>query len=151
MNFRQLWKRVVKGRINVYARNDKDTIHEKKRFLNKTLFIQKEKNPVLLKYNYFNLTKMIENDSLLKFSDRKIHLHYGGKAMMVAGIITTSITAVAFIFTVMLGPKNSVGATSLTKASLFFLSGIGNLIASTKIENNSSKISLDPIYYYNSL
>ncbi len=148
---RKLWKRVIKGNLKIYARNDKDTIWHKRRGLEKVLYIQKDKNEFLYKYNYFNLIKIIEQDSIIEISQQKINQHYGGKTMMIVGIVNTSFTAVALLSAYIVALPRSIPSKALYRAGIFFISSIGNIFSSILIQNNAKKLSLNPVHFYNSL
>lgn len=150
---RKLWKRVVEGKINVYALNDKDTIQDRYGNLQKSLMIQKGSEGSIKPYNNTNLYNMIKgDDSLENYVHKKMVAGRSGKGLMVAGIVTIGVSAFSLVVEGLLAlfeSDENMGTYAIISTTGLGI-GIGGMVSGIVINKKSKKVSLDPIYYFNS-
>jgi hypothetical protein len=150
----RLFKQVVKGKINVFALNPGDTIHNRKGNITKHLFIQKGigNKPVI--YTNRNLVKMIQDqpDLALEIRSKNVKIK-GGSAMVISGAIIAGVTVVVGAFGALIteafGDRESANIFLAFGGSGAFL-GAGLIGGGVALKTGTNKLSLDPIYFYNS-
>ncbi len=154
IQYRRIWKRVVSGKINVYALHEKDTARDERGRVTKTLYMQHESGDEMLPYRVKNLYRMIgSDDSLRKMLAHNIAIGRGGKSIMIGGIITTAASAFSLLVEgvlALLDADVDNAAVYVTASTTGLLSGAAGIVSGAAINKRSKYINLDPIYYYNS-
>ncbi len=86
---KRLWQRVIKGRINVYALHDGDTLRNKRGNIEKVLMMQKGDLGTLFPSNTENMLRMMSDDTVIgQYLQTKIKRCNRAKAMFVgSGIV----------------------------------------------------------------
>lgn len=151
---RHLWKRVVTGKINVFALIDKDTIADKARYVHKNLFIQKNQTNKYLKLTNNNLMLLSrDNATIYENIKQREDLNEIGKTVGIPSAFATGLSGVALLytgFTSFLNPNKTLNNGYVYKISIAgIIVGTSGTIIGSLISSNSKKMSLDPIYYYN--
>ena len=149
---RHLYKQVVKGKINVYALHDSDTLTDRHGHLRKTVYIETEgRKPVV--YSLHNLTPMIyDNESLATQIKEENTKRISGNAMIITGIIAGVPATIGGLFVALVGAlirddQTTNNALFVAGAGVAF--GSGMIGGGVGLKANAKKPTLEFIHWYN--
>ena len=153
IRFRRIWKRVVKGRLNVYALQVEDTSRDDKGHVKKQLYIQGNTVDEPIAYQAKNLYRLLSNsDSLRRMMGSQLATSRGGKALMTGGIVKTAASTFTLLVEGMLVLlETDVDEMEVLAAgsAMGLGTGLAGIITGLKINKNSKQLNLDPVYYIN--
>lgn len=149
---RHLWKRVIDGKIEVFALRDIDTIPNRVDNLTKNVLIKKGDSR-LLDFSNKNLLYLIEEDTLIYDEIiGKVAMSKAGIGTAIGGGVITGLSGISLLLTgfyALIDNKNDYSKqASIATAGLIV--GAGTLTTGLILNADSRKKSLYPIYYYNS-
>ncbi len=150
---RRLYKQVVKGHINVYALNEKDTITDRKGNLTKKVFIQHDTDRKPVVYTRKNLIHMISDNEEITLEQKDLNAKTnGGKAMIISGVSIGVPTVVIGLFgafiTAIFGDDTSANQF-LAVAGAGVAVGTGLLVGGSVMKAGTSGLNLLPVHAYN--
>ncbi len=150
---RHLYKQVVKGKINVYALNDRDTITDRHGNLRKEVFIEKTivRKPVV--YTLRSLIPMItDNESLSTQIRDENSKRNGGNAMIITGIAAGAPATIGGLFVAFISSlfgENQTANDALTVAGAGVAFGGGMIGGGAALKASTQKPNLELIHWYN--
>jgi hypothetical protein len=146
----RFWKRVVHGKINVYALRDQDTVERRKGVVRK-LFIQEGDEGHIMPYSNKNLFGMSVN-RVDPNVQSKLRSNGSAKAMIVSGAVIMGASALVLFAGALIHiyyPENAKGNTMLAIGGVGVLVGVGSLTGGFFLKSKSKRISLKHIRAYN--
>ena len=149
---RHLYKQVVKGKINVYALNESDTLVDQRGNLRKAVYIEKDgRKPVI--YSLKNLLRMTrDNESLTTQLNDEDAKRIGGTTMIIAGIlggVPTTIGGLFVAFISALFRDDQTTNNALTAAGVGIAFGSGMIGGGAALKASATKPNLELIHWYN--
>lgn len=152
-NGHQLFKRIVSGKINVYALSATDTMTDKRGKLKRRVYIQYGEQGEPLVFNTVNLMNMLAPDSelgtrLKEYRTRQV----GGSAMMGTGMVLSIPVmsaggAIALVASAFGSDAGSLGLSLLATGTLV---GVGLIYGGAQIRSKGHIRGLDPVHEVNS-
>ena len=151
-NGRSLYKQVVKGKVNVYAKVDRDTITDRNGNLKQAVFIQNATGKPLI-YSDKNLIKLIDDPELSYTLRSRNASKNSGKVMTIVGISVGAPLVVGGAFVALLSAlfsDNETANTALIVSGAGLALGGGLIGSGIALSSKSKKMSLRTIHLYNS-
>lgn len=147
----RFWKRVIHGKLNVYALHDKDTLCNEDGIIRKKLFLQSGDEGIPVLYTNKNLYKL-SPPSANEFVHTQVNKYRSGMAMQIPGIIITGASGVVLLFggmAYLFAPEDETIRNILASGTVGVLAGAGLITSGSFLRREGKKVSLKPVEEFN--
>lgn len=145
-----LYKKVISGKLNVYALREADTVLRQDGSLRGRVYIQDENREKPKPLTVSLLKGLMQNNSdVLKDMRIKYHTRAGGIVLSILGIVGTSVSFLVVAISGIIYLYNESTGEEFTIGAIGMAAGLGLITSGVLINNKSKKVNLNPIYDYN--
>jgi hypothetical protein len=151
-NGHQLFKRILNGKINVYALSASDTLPDKRGKLKRKVYIQNGEQAEPKVFNTINLLDMLPPDSELGLRLKENRTReVGGSVMMGTGLVLSIpvMSAGGVISLVAASFGSSSGSLGVSLLATGTLAGIGLIYGGHQIRSKGRMRGLEAVYEVN--